>query len=83
MVPAGQRDEPHLVLKAKGGKEIQLPHRICRWQMHVLLRAAELARQYSTVEAMLTHPEGQTFAHWVKTKPRGFGDGPGRSNWLR
>jgi hypothetical protein len=37
-----------------------------------LFTETELARQYSTVEALLAHPEIQLFVKWVKRKPNDF-----------
>jgi hypothetical protein len=37
-----------------------------------LFTETELARQYSTVEALLAHPEIELFVKWVKTKPDDF-----------
>lgn len=71
-IPASQRDEHHLVPKCKGGRQTQYLHRVCHRQVHALLTETELARQYATVEALLQHPELQTFIAWVKTKPDDF-----------
>ena len=72
LIPPGQRDEHHLVPKSKGGRQTQFLHRVCHRQVHALLTETELARQYATVEALLQHPELQTFVAWVKTKPDDF-----------
>jgi two-component system KDP operon response regulator KdpE len=63
------KDAHHLVPKSKGGKQTQFLHRICHRQIHALFTETELARQYSTVEALLAHPEIELFVKWVKTKP--------------
>jgi hypothetical protein len=71
-IPVAQRDEHHLVPKCKGGRQTQFLHRVCHRQVHALLTETELARQYATVEALLQHPELQTFIAWVKSKPDDF-----------
>jgi hypothetical protein len=71
-IPKAQRDAHHLVPKSKGGRQTEFLHRVCHRQIHALLTEAQLARQYATVEALLAHPELQTFVAWVKTKPDDF-----------
>jgi 5-methylcytosine-specific restriction endonuclease McrA len=79
-IPEDQRDAHHLVPKSRGGRETQFLHRICHRQIHALFCEAELESSYSTVEALLEHPEIQKFAAWVARKPPGFFDGTRRSN---
>ncbi len=71
-IPPAQRDAHHLVPKCKGGRQTEYLHRICHRQIHALLSETQLARQYATVDALLAHPELQTFLAWVKTKPADF-----------
>ena len=71
-IPRSQRDAHHLVPKSKGGKHTTLLHRMCHRQIHALLTEKELARQYATIDALLTHPELQVFVSWIKTKPDDF-----------
>jgi hypothetical protein len=66
------KDAHHLVPKSKGGRQTQFLHRICHRQIHALFTETELARKYSTVEALLAHPEIELFVKWVKTKPDDF-----------
>ncbi|MGF9693004.1 HNH endonuclease signature motif containing protein [Rhizobium sp. 0TCS1.26] len=79
-IPEDQRDAHHLVPKSRGGRETRFLHRICHRQIHALFSEAELETSYSTVEALLEHPEIQKFAAWVARKPPGFFDGTRRSN---
>ena len=72
MIPAAQADRHHLVPKCKGGRKTEFLHRICHRQILALLTETELARQFSTVEALLQHPELRAFVAWVKTKPADF-----------
>jgi hypothetical protein len=72
VIPKSQRDAHHLVPKSKGGRQTEYLHRVCHRQIHALLTESQLARQYATVEALLAHPELQTFVAWVKTKPDDF-----------
>jgi hypothetical protein len=72
LIPPAQRDAHHLVPKSKGGRETVHLHRICHRQIHAVLTEAELARQYCTIDALLTHPQLQVFVSWVKSKPDHF-----------
>lgn len=83
LIPDDQKDEHHLVPKSRGGRETQFLHRICHRQIHALFTEAELEKRYSTIEALLEHPEVQKFVDWVKKKPPGFYDGSKRSNRIR
>ncbi len=71
-IPPDQRDEHHLLPKSKGGKDTVTLHRICHRQIHALFTETELARSFTTIEALLAHEAMQTFLAWVKTKPDGF-----------
>lgn len=82
-IPDEQLDAHHLVPKSKGGKVTEYLHRICHRQIHALFTETELAKQYSTVEAILGHSEMQKFVAWVKRKPAGFIDGAKRSRRIR
>ncbi|MBV1776140.1 HNH endonuclease [Burkholderiaceae bacterium DAT-1] len=73
-IPASQRDEHHLVPRLKGGKVTTALHRICHKQIHARFTEAELARQYNSVEALLAHPDIQTFVAWVAKKPPEFAE---------
>ncbi|MBC7415188.1 MAG: HNH endonuclease [Herminiimonas sp.] len=72
LIPPAQRDAHHLVPKMKGGRQTVAMHRICHRQVHALFSETELARQFSTAEALLCHPEIQKFVGWVRTKPDDF-----------
>ena len=71
-IPLSQRDAHHLVPKSKGGRKTEYLHRICHRQIHALFNETELARQYDSVDALLSHPDIATFVAWVKTKPDDF-----------
>lgn len=47
------------------------PH-ICHREIHAALTEAELARDYSTPEALRAHPRLAKFAAWVAKRPPGF-----------
>jgi hypothetical protein len=83
VIPPAQRDAHHLVPKSKGGRRTEYLHRVCHRQIHALLTETELARQYATVEALLGHPELQSFVAWVKTKPEDFFVPASKSRRLR
>ncbi|MDH4396039.1 MAG: HNH endonuclease signature motif containing protein [Limnobacter sp.] len=82
-IPPSVRDLHHLVPKLKGGKVTQSLHRICHRQIHALFTESELAQYYSTIEALLTYPDMQTFVKWVKSKPNDFMDRTRKSKRLR
>lgn len=71
-IPPAEQDAHHFVPKSKGGRETQLLHRICHRQVHALLSENELARQFSTAQALLTHPDVLKFVQWVRRKPPDF-----------
>ncbi|MBE1294759.1 HNH endonuclease [Phycobacter azelaicus] len=64
----------HLVPKLKGGKggPTVLLHHICHREIHAALTEAELARDYSTVEALHSHPRLARFITWIQKRPPGF-----------
>ena len=82
-IPDLQRDMHHLIPKMKGGKEKIALHRICHRQIHALFSETELARQYSTPQALLANAEMKRFVEWVKTKPENFFERTRRSERRR
>ncbi len=64
----------HLIPKLKGGKggPTVLLHHICHREVHASLTEAELARDFSTVEALRAHPRLQKFISWVRKRPPGY-----------
>lgn len=65
-------DEHHLVPKSKGGKKTVCLHRICHDQIHSIFTDSQLAKKFSTIEAIVEDPAMHTFVTWVKSKPPGF-----------
>lgn len=64
----------HLVPKMRGGKggETVLLHHICHKAVHAHLTETELARRYSTVDALRAHPDMAKFLAWVSKRPADF-----------
>ena len=64
----------HLIPKLKGGKggPTVLIHHICHKEIHATLSEAELARVYSSVEALRRHPRLEKFFKWVGKRPPEF-----------
>lgn len=82
-IPPSQRDAHHLVPKSKGGRHTEYLHQICHRQIHALLTETELARQFNSVDALLTHPDVALFVAWVKTKPDDFMERTRKSKRIR
>jgi hypothetical protein len=68
-IPKSQRDAHHLIPKSKGGSETVILHRLCHRQIHALLTENQLARNYSTIEALRDHPAINKFIEWISNKP--------------
>lgn len=72
--PDAPQSRHHLVPRLKGGKrgETVLLHHICHKEIHATLSEAEIARGYSSVAALRTHPRLARFIAWVAKRPPGF-----------
>ena len=68
-IPQALRDAHHLIPKSKGGVATVMMHRACHKQVHALFTETELAKKYSSVEALRTHSEIARFISWVIKKP--------------
>jgi len=68
-IPGSQRDAHHLIPKSRGGVDTVILHRLCHRQIHATLTENQLARKYSTIEALRGHPEIAKFIKWVSNKP--------------
>lgn len=64
----------HLVPRARGGKggAVVLLHHICHKEIHAALDETTLARDYSSMAALRTHPRLAKFIAWVRKRPPGF-----------
>ncbi len=69
LISKSQRDAHHLIPKSRGGVDTVILHRICHRQIHALLTESQLARNYSTIEALRGHPEIAKFIEWISNKP--------------
>lgn len=72
--PEARQSLHHLIPKLKGGKSgpTVLLHQICHNEIHATLTEAELARDYSTVDALRAHPRLSAFIAWVAKRPPTF-----------
>lgn len=68
-IPKSQRDAHHLVPKSRGGVDTVTLHRLCHRQIHALLTENQLARNYSSIEALRSHHEIAKFIEWIANKP--------------
>lgn len=70
-IPRDQASRHHLTPKLKGGKHgpIAVLHAICHGKIHSVLSESQLAREYDTIEKLLTHPEIAKFVRWVAKRP--------------
>ena len=70
-IPPELESRHHLTPKLKGGKHgpIAVLHVICHGKIHSVLTEGELARDFNTIEKLLTHPEIAKFVRWVARRP--------------
>ena len=77
-IPSELESRHHLVPRLKGGKttkeNIVVLHRACHDKIHAVFTEAELARSYTSIDALLTEPEIMKFAAWIAKRPIGFND---------
>jgi len=76
----GGTDRHHLVPRSHGGLEQVEMHKICHQAIHALLSEAELARDFSSIDALRAHPDVARFITWVQKRPPHYQD---RSRWSR
>jgi hypothetical protein len=76
-IPRALESRHHLTPRLKGGKKgpVVILHTICHGKIHSLLSETELARDYSTVEALRGHEEIGTFLRWVRKRPIDYRSG--------
>ncbi|WP_089286056.1 MULTISPECIES: HNH endonuclease signature motif containing protein [unclassified Azospirillum] len=65
-------DAHHLLPRSQGGRDTVMLHRVCHRKIHAELSEKELARQYTTLEALRAHPDIADFIRWVVRKPPEF-----------
>ena len=82
MVEQGDGDDHHLIPQQKGGKSGPTVHihRFCHSKIHATFTNYELAKVYSTIDALRAHPEIVKFIAWVADKPSSFKTKNFRSN---
>lgn len=64
----------HLIPRLRGGKggPTVLLHEICHREIHASLSETELARDFSTIDALRSHPRLAKFITWVQKRPPEF-----------
>ena len=72
--PRARASRHHLVPKLKGGRQgpTVLMHAICHNEVHATLTEAELARDFSSIEALRAHPRLARFIEWVRGRDPAF-----------
>ena len=71
-LPRSEVSRHHLVPRSHKGRDWVMLHRICHRKIHSLLEERDLARSYSTIEALRQHPEIRRFVAWVAQRPPHF-----------
>jgi hypothetical protein len=71
--PEEFREKHHLTPRAKKGKETVLVCCDCGDMLHQLFSVKELAKQYNTVEKILTSEKIQNWIEWISKRPDRFG----------
>lgn len=64
----------HLIPRLRGrkGGPTVLLHEICHREIHASLSETELARDFSTIDALRSHPRLAKFITWVQKRPPEF-----------
>jgi hypothetical protein len=62
----------HPIPKSRGGRERRQIHPICHQTIHANFTNSDLEKRYSTVDALLSHPEIRKFVDWIANKPPNF-----------
>ncbi|OYQ35003.1 restriction endonuclease [Niveispirillum lacus] len=72
MIAGPSVEDHHLLPRSQGGKQTVPLHRVCHRKIHAELSEKELARGYTTLEALRAHPDIAAFIDWVARKPPEF-----------
>ncbi|SMF64791.1 HNH endonuclease [Allosphingosinicella indica] len=71
--PLGLRVEwHHPVPRSRGGRHTEPVHPICHRTIHATFTNKELARDFSSADALRGHPEMRTFLDWIVGKEPDF-----------
>ena len=67
----------HLIPLSQGGsgENALRMHKVCHNKIHSLFNEKELARNYNTLDKILSSEDIQKFVSWIKKKPLDFYDG--------
>ena len=70
--PSKYQEKHHLIPKSKKGKITIRLCKSCGDMLHKIFSLKELAKEYNTLEAILSHPDVQKWIKWVRKKPYDF-----------
>lgn len=68
MIDGPSIDRHHWIPKSRKGTEQAYLHRICHRKIHSVFSEKELGEFYNTPEALITHPQIESFVRWVRKK---------------
>lgn len=72
MIAGPSVEDHHLLPRSQGGRATIPLHRVCHRKIHAELSEKELARGYTTLDALRAHPDIAAFIAWVARKPPEF-----------
>ncbi len=73
-IPPHLESKHHLTPKLKGGKHgpVAILHSVCHSKIHSLFSESELARHFSSIDSLRSHPDIAKFIRWIRKRPENF-----------
>ena len=69
-IPDEYLEKHHLIPKSKKGKDTIDVCNACDDQLHLLFTNKELAKQYNTLDKLLSSEKVLTWVNWIRNRPR-------------